>query len=640
MKNYFYVIGDNPYENGHGDYHTRGNGEWFATAPNVEEALKVIFGGMPFPCEATGRKLFVEGVSLPGICDEEIIQVWSNEPQAHERSHAGLKDYKGGGLHTRGHNLSLHLEIKVTDLDKYVTPARALLMAPLTPDAANTNTDISPMGASLVRFDDVKHELQAAIQREQMDIAHRQWELESVSDAMEERMKLMQQQLGVLNTYLHGTRQRTQLTMGNRGTGKYHVFQSRQFLSEEIALLGNFDDFDFKKLEDLERWLIKSGRIWKFLPFERCILATRVRQEKKDYGDPLINLINNYENMQNMIWIRDGENVCHVDVDFDFHNAVFPDRNQFDRAFQVCRNHLWRKAFKWTKPKNWHGELLKPGEYDVMGQMRRKPIDEQEPYYTQKIEKARFHTIESWLDSEFYTELLDKQLRDAVHEYLREVNRRQMVFAVLLQGIVDNTQLLDVPKGSDLFNWEIIDRYFVLLSDYTHALPWKGISDKVAPYLDGKVNKGDWIVALVDEYIDSGVQGVHGTTYKESRPVLFQVTDVVEVTLRTYLGSEGYKNTQAMRPTVNYHPIKSRRSRGEDYWSKTRTKAPVKLTLKNSDFLRVPMPPSLAQQILDDRSWKKTYRWAVPLMVNYKKIIKAVQDGENCTILRFDNCDD
>lgn len=641
MKSYLYVLGTNPYDNSHGDYHTRGNGEWFASAPNLEEALKVIFGSMPFPGEPTGRKFFMEGVSLTGVAGDEVIQVWSSEPEIIQRTQKLVKEYGRAGLHNgRNVHFGLHVEIKVTDIEKYLVPARALLADPTAPDPTNTCTDISPMGASLIKFHDMKHEVQTAMQREQMELARKEWALENLSREMQNKVSNLNQQLGVLNTYLHGTRQRTQMCAGKKGTGKYHVFQTRQFLSEEIALLGNFADFDFAKMEDLEKWLIKSGRIWKFLPFERCILATRIRAEKKDYGDPLVNLINNYENMRNIIWIRDGENVMHVDVEFEFHNAVFPDKNQFDRAFQVCRNHLWKKAFKWSVPKNWHGEKLKPGDYDVMGKMRRKPLDEREPYYTQTTVKNRFHSLDDWLTSEFYTDLLDRQLRDAVMDYLRGVNKRQMIFAVLLQGIVDNTQLLDIPKGTDLFSWTAIDQYFVLLFDYTHALPWKGVREKIAPYLDGKVQKGDWIVACLNEYIepppDKRAWGYpKGTTYKESNPLLLQIVGHQEAEIRKYDDGE-WKTVKVMCPVVNYHPMSNRRKRNEDWGERSRTVSPVKLLLKSSKFMRVPMPPSMAEQILDDRDWKSDNKWAVPFMVNYKKIIKAVKAAKNCTVLDFD----
>jgi hypothetical protein len=642
MNMFLYVLGDDPYKNSHEEF--EGNGEWTGSAHTVEEGLSMIFNNMSYPTEPVGRKFFLPGVSLTGVRDDEVIQVWSNEPEVVHRTKMLVR---ANGLHDgRNNNFGLQMELKATDVEKYLKSSQALIAAPASDSKElQPGEGISPMGENLLRFGDAKHELKDAIRREEMVLARRQWEMEASSNDIERRTKLMEEQLNVLNTYMHGTRHRTKMTTGRKGTGPYHVFQTRQFLSEEIALLANFDDFDFKKMEDLEKWLIKSGRIWKFLPFERCILATRLRKDNKDYGDPLANLYNNYQNMRNIVWIRDGENIIHVDTEFDFHNAVFPDRQQFDRALQVCLNHIWQSAFQWKKPKNFWGRELKPSEYDVMGEMKRKPFEEQEPYFTVRKTMQRFQSLQEWLDSEFYTDLLDKQIRESVQDYLREVNKRQMIFAVLLQGIVDNTSLLEIPKGTDLFNWENIDTYFKLLYDYSHALTWEGISKKVAPYLDGKTKVGDWVVALVDETIEpedeqlrrsgSGVK-----RYKENRPILFQVTGHEEVTYQKFVGDGQYESTKAIRPTVNYHPIKSRRSRGEDYWAKIRTKSPMKLPLKFSNFLRVPMSPSLAEQILDDRDWKLKHKWAIPLMVNYKSIIAAVKKGENNTVLKWDDFDD
>jgi hypothetical protein len=620
MKTYIYILGDDPYKNGHGEQ--EGNGEWHTTATNVEEALRVIFSGLAFPAEPTGRKFFLEGVSLPGVPETEVIQVWSNEPDIVRRTHRNKRLTKEGGLHTgRGHDLGLHLEVKVTDIENYLTPVRALLAAPESPEEVNAGP-ISPMGANLLKFDEAKDDMRLAIQKEQVNLMRRRWEIGEVSENLEDKMREMRQQMAVLDTYLHGTRHRTVLCSGKRGSGKYSVFQNRQYLSEEIALLGNFQDFDFQNIEGLDKWLVESGAIWKFLPHERCILATRIRKEDKDYGDPLANLINNMANMQNMIWIRDGENVCHVDVEFNFHNAVFPDKDQFERALRVCQDYVWKHRFKTeTERKNWHGQVLKPGDYDVMGEMRRKPLEEEDPYYTRRNLLKRFDTLQEWLDSEYYNVTLDKQIREEVMDYLRVVNKKQMIFAVLLQGVVDHTQLLDIPKGTDLFSWESIDQYFTLLNDYTHALPWNGVSNKIQPYLDGKVKVSEWIVAYVDEYIQPPPDRrfADGTRYKERNPILFQVVAL----------KDG-------KPVVNYHPMSTRRKPGESWGERSRNKGAIRLVLNKSSFIRVPMPPSLAEQILEDRGWKKMNQWAVPLMVNYKRILETLKARKNAAEITWE----
>lgn len=55
--NFLYVIGTNPYDDCHGDYRTRGNGEWHTIAGNLQEAFQVIFGSMSFPGELLRSKI-------------------------------------------------------------------------------------------------------------------------------------------------------------------------------------------------------------------------------------------------------------------------------------------------------------------------------------------------------------------------------------------------------------------------------------------------------------------------------------------------------------------------------------------------------------------------------------------------------
>lgn len=48
---------------------------------------------------------------------------------------------------------------------------------------------------------------------------------------------------------------------------------------------------------------------------------------------------------QNIIWIRDGENVYHVDTDFDFQNAIFPNKDQFDGLLRWVQEYVWISHF-------------------------------------------------------------------------------------------------------------------------------------------------------------------------------------------------------------------------------------------------------------------------------------------------------
>jgi len=628
-KQHLYVIGPNPYDSNYAE-NTKGNGEWSTSAQNMKEALRIIFSTMPFPGEATGRNWYAEhylafepGVSLAGKCSEEVIQVWSNEPGC-------LRDKMP---HTgKGEHLGLLAELDVTKLDDYLTAITALLAAPGTD---NAGTALSPLGASVVEFNAQKQAIQTQLQATRFDLQQRQWALEEMEEGMNAQVKELEAKIGLMNAYLRGWSYRTQICTGKTGTGPYFVFQKRQYLAEEIAILANFQRFDFQAMPVFEKWLVKSGQIWKMLPFERCILVTRIRGEKLEYNDPLANLWNNIANMQSIIWIRDGENVVHVDVEYKFDNAVFPNKDEFDRTMRAVREQLWKKHFCPESVER-HGfstdrqlppvpGQIKPVEvcgYDDKHKRTIRPEDEWEPYVPVRLVHSRFKTLREWLDSDSYTEELDVQLHRAVQDYLRARNKKQLTFCVMLQGIIDNTNLLQVPKGTDVFNWEVVAKYFTLLYDYTHGLPDRTFSDRLnAHFGPAAANVGDWVIAYIDDH--------PGNSLYYGKPWLLQVVRK---------GANSY-------PEVRYHPVTRRNCFVHEYRKglESRHKEPIRLNLqpelqkdeKHSNkyathylprcgtFFRVPISPDLAARILDDREWKAEHREIVPLLAQYRMVLKT-----------------
>jgi hypothetical protein len=642
MKTYDYTIGPNQREAS--ESKTKGNGCWHTQAASMKEALRIIFGSMTYPGEASGRERwngsgFVEGVSIPGKHDGEIIQVWSNEPAAVERV-----PYKDRRRHWHDNKPDpseefLLCEIEVTKLDEYLTPITALLAGPKNENVCEA---LSPMGVSVVQFEQQKQELQKAIQFSKFEIQQRKWTLQEIEEAMEEKIDLINQQIRVVNAYIHGTRCRTQIHTGRQSTGPYYVFQTRQFLNQELGLLANFHDFDFQDLVGLEKWLVRTGHVWKLLPHERCILVTRVRDTEKEYGNVWENMFKNEMNMQNMIWVRDGENVYHVDVEFKFDNAVFPDKDQFDRVHRTVLEHVWNSRFNPSYDRWGHSSFgrqvdppqgqIKPAEHNEMDKKTYEPENERSPYTEVRIVNKRFKTVDEWLDSDSYTPELDTQLRRACQDYLREKNKKQMIFCVLLQGIVDNTELLQIPKGTDLFNWENVAKYFVLVSDYTHGICDHTQTDKFEEYLDiSKVRVGDWVIAWLDE-----------NTYRydrEGRPWLFKVTgmaDVAKPEQGEVTHKSGHLTISAKTHDESGHwPVVMYRPKAKHYRhgaTDDRVKALQRLVLNPKHrrrekeigvgrVLRVPFSPGLAEKIIDDREWKMQHRDLVPIVAQYRKVV-------------------
>lgn len=563
-----YVIGYDPYKFS-GKHDTRGNGVWNAEAEDADTALNAIFGTMAFPGEATGRAMFMEGVSLDGVPSEEVIQVWSDNREA-------MKRLKESQRHNgRGVDLGLLMEIRVTEIVKYTPAGRKLLADPSAPE---TQRAVSPIGVAASNMAAVRYELHQKLQMTQHAVGRKTLELEEAREGLKEQKKKIEGQLMIMQTYLHGAKQTNWLCRGSRAPANvpYRIFQNRQFINREVALLANLTDLDFDDMESLNRWIVKSGQIWKLLPFDKTILVTRIRDEKKTYGDPITDWILNQFNFQNIIWIRDGENVMQVYVDTDFENAVFPSKQQEDRAFSFVHDKLWRENFA----------TMKEPKYGL----KTKAIDEREPCEMRQVTLHRFGELQDWLDSKEY-EVVREIINEHVFEHLREKNQERMTFLVLLQGLVDNTNLLTVPAGSDLFRSEVCLKYFELIYDYSHGLPDPIRPAAVAPYLT-YVQPGQWIIV---EYVVSAEKGSRYSRGYE--PMLFHVVKV----------------TPEGKPIVRF-----RRKVKKSYESSRVSTATS--TVVEGPWIRADLPDKLAQDILDDREWKIKHSWVVPLLAQWKTV--------------------
>lgn len=594
-----YVIGPDPYKMARGNA-PEGNGPWNTTGVDLKACLKTMLANLPYPAEATGR---YQGYIIPGISREEytnaeVIQVWTDNLDYVRKFEAAVKHEKYEGNNPRqnlwphfgkSEKTGLAMEIPVYELADFVSPS--LLM--LGMGEGLKDTAISPLGIAMTKLVEVRRELQMQTMRKQYEIATQREDLDSLKENMETEMEAMQAKINVLNTYLNGTKNTIWMHRGKRGSGPYSVFQNRQYLDAEIGPLANFLDFDFTAMESLEKWLVQSKNIWKFLPLERCILVTRIREQSKDYGNPWKNMQLNHFNFQNIIWIRDGENVFHVDCEMGFDNAIFPDKKEHAKLLNHVKIDIYKDHFVF-KPIQERESF--PFREKIKYGLVAKPWAEAKPYEVIEQTAHQFKSMDEWLNNEmFYPPELEDAIGKAALEYLTEKNRKQMTFLVLLQGLVDNTTALDIPRGTDLFQQANAEKYFKLLYDYTHVIGDPTVARNIEPYMDkAKLKKGDWIV------------------YAYSRPERYNTE---EVNLGLY---QIFSIKEGMPIIKHCYPKKRQRFySGPDDFVKIASNVEV-----DDVFVRLDLPLATAEAILDDRDWKMKNRWCVPLLAHWKQVLK------------------
>lgn len=588
---YTFIIGPDPKHVERND--TKGNGSWITQADEPERALQVIFSSMPFPGEATGRFAYVEGVSRKCHASE-VIQVWSDHPKA-TPVRLDKKDEWMLTLYGRGEesiSLGLLSEIHVTGINQLVSPDLKAL--PLPGMESGSTAVLSPTGAAVHAMLDQRVKIQHAMSLRKLDLALRQSQMEEIATEMKEQMALADENLSMIHAYLNGGVSVTVLSNGDRAPGNdpYHVFQNRQFLDKELALLGNFLNFDFKELRQLDKWLMESGAIWKFLPFQKTVLATRLRREDKDYGDPLTNLLLSVYNRQNYVWVRDGEFVVRIAVDTDFDNAVFPATDQNEAVVSAVEDILWSEYYQPWEQRYGSSPIGRSSE--PKPGLQKKAHALKEPYLPFVLER-QYKTAVAWRGSSLYKKMAPF-IREEVFEYLKAKNRKQMKFVLLLQGIVDRRGIFNIAPGTDLFEGTNTNKYFKLLYDYSHGIPDKRFREQFE-FHRRVPRKGDWLIVDLERWSRYADEN-----RRQSGIALVKVVSVVD--------GHFY---------FHYRPRRRKWPYGQ---AATPKKGKMKLEYWN--YFHADVPPKLAARILDDREWKADpdHQWIVPLLAQWKFVLK------------------
>ncbi len=589
-----FVFGDDP--NYWDESNSRGNGVWKIQATDVDEAMQALLPALPFPGELIGRAghMIIPGISLEGEPAENVIQIWSDRPECIARTVAAVKgmdamDRAGksiGNVLIPGER-GLEKEIRVIDLPNLMAAWSYRLALP-SPDGVDTGNVISPLGQELGQtFSPQRRQLAAFQQlKPRMEMLVQQTELAARGERLEAQAAKLAEQEAVYQAYQAGGTRRRILASGPRAAAgtPYWIFPERLYLDEEVALLMNLVDMDFRSMEALYAWITEQGRWKKLLPQEKCILVTRVRRERKEYGDPIAGYFYNLLNMEHLVFIRDGEFCAVLGCDLELDDPILPPANFMAETLHELQEKVWAKHFK-------------PREKPVKPGLKKDALWETAPYQA-KIDPGlrRYPRMEQWLKSEDYGDEVQRAIHEAVQSTMISHMRSQVPFLAYLQGLVDRRGILQIPPGTDILGdqsgrWlKLGNTYATLYDPRAQQVMEKILAPK-------NIAKGDWI-ALRTKY---------------HYWALVQVKAV-----------DG--NSLAV-----YWRVPSKRS------DHIYTKAEQRTVLTFDEITWLPwdkLAPDVIALLLDDRPWKKEHKSLVPLLAQWERLQKLPKINDTRLDLR------
>lgn len=593
-------LGPDPYP------HREGDGTWSGRFPDAETALRALLPTFAYPGRLSGRKddVFIEGVSLPGVPAHEVIQLWSTDPAIAKRSQAYGRKHKLLDLHPSwpghigdGTSAGLALEIRVQEIARYLKPVfidRAL------PAGASNQTTISPLGASLGDVLALRSRAALELTNSKMEIQRSRFQMQLAKKALEERNKLIEDKLAVANAYISGAGDIQCLVKGRTAPASlpYTVYQSRIHLDTELGLLANLVDLDWTSMADIDRWLVDSGAWKRLLPAEKAVIVSRIRTRDLQYqGRSAIEAaIYNHLNRATIIWIRDGESLWRFTSEIPAGKRLFPAAGELDRLIGAVQEAIWQSEYRPREEK----EDDKPG-------LAKHPEKAKKPYVFSRQAAVKFGKLEEWLHSPYYTAELDAYIRDSASAALADWSRKNLPFVVMLQGVVDRGGMLNVPPGTNLFEPEVLARYFTLVSDYSLGLPDEQ-SIRRFEAAAKQVQVGDMVIA----------------------PALKRVGERWESYVKENPSDLRFYRVTAMK---NGQPVVRRSipSKRYDSFLKCFTKEPTSKLRADvpSSFMPLKLPKDLIATLLHHRDWKIKNEAIVPLLGQWDAVRSQAKNAAN-----------
>lgn len=118
------------------------------------------------------------------------------------------------------------------------------------------------------------------------------------------------------------------------------IRQAVLFMDEEIAL--SDDDFDWRKVDKFDKWLVENDNFKYILPDAKSIVAIKPRRTDKEYtdNDGLYNYFLNKPNKATLFLIRNGDNLYRLESEhIKLDDRLFPNADEYQKAVEEEQNH-------------------------------------------------------------------------------------------------------------------------------------------------------------------------------------------------------------------------------------------------------------------------------------------------------------
>lgn len=401
---------------------------------------------------------------------------------------------------------------------------------------------------------------------------------------------------------------------------KLRLFQRMCFMDEECLVNYRHGGMEFKNIGQFDEWISEAENRDRILSWPRCMVAFRVRRNKKDrdYDGSLSCAMINFSLEQadkvTFMYIRNGEQLYRMTCDFEFDEHIFPSQHQVDFTEpmmakkrsddvediitkrhweEICREH--------DKKQRLHDEWAKEHKDD---DPMKGPSN---PHYVSSFDQPH-EDYEPFDKSSVYFDDMEKKIETQLKYYNR--------IALIVQGLFDRSEILHPHKPARLWMPGGMEEVVELVYDGASAIHYKEPPDFEAyrAEVNKTLGKGSFTIGQEEvferreaEKFNSSYRRNHSSNYHPERytppgnPGPSYISEILEW-------------TRTRKATFKW----TRERQWSNYWEGKKYGDPIPASMqveaKHLFNVTAYKPGDFRQFYLDPRSRAKYLQWA-PLLL-------------------------
>lgn len=267
---------------------------------------------------------------------------------------------------------------------------------------------------------------------------------------------------------------------------RLHVMQRRHYMDEECLVNYEAGGMSMRDIGEFDSWLAREDNFKRVLPFERTIVAMRVRREvaEREWDGSLMGAHINLQLAQGdkltFLYIRNGEQLWRLSTDIQFGPMIFPDKSVYDPTCPMMMNRSGSR-FEFMSCDEYDQRVAEQNEIAAL----RAAWFEENPYRTWKLAKmqpgkserdchaekwnwecSNPHRSQSSLrPSEWEPFTQDSVYYDDALNVLGDEIKRYNRVATIIQGLFDRSLVLHPHLPVQTWNAEGFNRAIQLVYD-------------------------------------------------------------------------------------------------------------------------------------------------------------------------------